>query len=69
MEVSSALDGIIASGQCFSLRNLAINGNDLIAAGFKEGKPIGQMLSQLLNEVMEGAMPNEKDALIERARI
>lgn len=67
-EVSSALDGIIASGQCFSLRHLAVNGDDLIAVGFKEGEPIGQMLSQLLNEVMEGAMPNEKDALIERAK-
>jgi tRNA nucleotidyltransferase (CCA-adding enzyme) len=67
-EVSSALDGIIASGQCFSLRHLAVNGDDLIAVGFTEGEPIGQMLSQLLNEVMDGAIPNERDALIERAK-
>jgi tRNA nucleotidyltransferase (CCA-adding enzyme) len=67
-EASDALDDIVASGQCFSLRDLAVNGDDLTAAGFKEGERIGQVLSQLLNEVMEGATPNEKDALLKRAK-
>jgi tRNA nucleotidyltransferase (CCA-adding enzyme) len=66
-EASNALSDIVASGQCFSLRDLAVNGDDLIAAGFNEGERIGQVLSQLLNEVMEGATPNEKDALLKRA--
>jgi hypothetical protein len=42
--------------------------SDLIAAGFNEGERIGQVLSQLLNEVMEGATPNETDALLKRAK-
>jgi tRNA nucleotidyltransferase (CCA-adding enzyme) len=67
-EASNALNDIVASGQCFSLRDLAVNGADLISAGFREGKRIGQILSLLLNEVMEGAVPNEKEALIERAK-
>jgi tRNA nucleotidyltransferase (CCA-adding enzyme) len=67
-KVSAALDDIIASGQCFSLRDLAVNGDDLIAAGFKEGESIGQTLYGLLNEVMDGATPNEKGALVESAK-
>ncbi|HHW46337.1 MAG TPA: HD domain-containing protein [Clostridiales bacterium] len=61
------LDQIIKEGKCFRLRDLAINGHDLIAIGFKEGRDIGICLNELLNLVMEDKLPNEKKVLLEYA--
>ena len=58
---------ILAEHQCFTLRQLAVNGNDLKALGITDGKQIGQMLHQLLEEVTDDLLPNEKDALEKRA--
>ena len=43
--------------------SLAIDGNDLIALGFK-GKKIGETLEKCLNTVIDGKVENEKDKLI-----
>lgn len=45
---------------CFSLKDLAINGNDLIQLGYKPGKKIGAVLNQLLEMVIDGIMENNK---------
>ena len=58
---------ILAEHQCFTLNQLAVNGNDLKAIGITDGKQIGQVLRQLLNEVIDEQIPNEKDALEKRA--
>ena len=52
---------------CFSIRDLKISGKDLIGAGVPEGPRIGRILSDLLEEVIDGACPNERDALMARA--
>ena len=56
-------------GECFTLSNLAINGNDLIALGFPKGKHIGHILNYLLDEVMKNPCTyfNQKETLIELA--
>ncbi len=54
---------IIAEEQCFSLKDLAVDGNDLIAMGLK-GKKIGNALSLLLDAVIDGKVPNDKDELL-----
>ena len=52
---------------CVSLNALAINGNDL--KDFVPQSPImGEILAQLLDEVVDGALENEKNALLSRAR-
>ena len=55
------------SNECFSLSTLAVNGSDLIDSGIAGGKIIGELLNTLLDEVIEGKLPNEKNALLERA--
>lgn len=55
---------IIEEGQCFSLKNLAVNGDDLIAAGFAPGRELGTALTILLDKVMNEELPNEKEALL-----
>ena len=48
---------------CLSLKDLAINGHDLMAIGFT-GKAIGSTLHSLLEQVIDGTLPNEKSALL-----
>lgn len=49
-------------------RTLAIGGGDLIALGMKPGKEMGALLSEALEKVIAGDLPNEKDALTAWAR-
>lgn len=58
---------ILAEKQCVSLKNLAVNGVDLLRAGFPQGKEIGAALSGLLDYVLEHPEDNQKDILLERA--
>ena len=50
-----------------TLKSLAVNGNDLMELGY-QGRQIGQMLNALLEQVLEGTLPNEKTALIQAAK-
>ena len=58
------VDEILSEAACFSLRDLAINGNDLLELGLK-GKIVGQLLQDCLEAVMEDKVPNEYSALID----
>lgn len=55
---------IIEENQCFTLKKLDINGNDLIKEGLS-GRQIGQALKFLLERVIEEKVKNEKETLIE----
>lgn len=61
------LNEVIAENSAFSLKQLAVNGKDLMANGFEPGPEMGAILKKLLNEVMEGC-PNEKDVLLQKAK-
>ncbi len=54
---------IIEKNECFSLKTLAVNGNDLLQMGFK-GKEIGKKLDFLLQGVIDGRFENKKDSLL-----
>jgi len=66
--LEALLDQVIAEKACFSLKDLAVNGNDLIGLGIENGTEIGRILKQLLEGVIEEAYQNEKDILIEKAK-
>ena len=55
---------LVAQGQCFSLKNLAVNGQDVIAAGIVPGPEVGRVLEGLLERVLSGEVPNEREALL-----
>lgn len=52
---------------CFSLKDLEVNGRDIMALGVPEGKQVGAVLDGLLNAVINGDIPNNKSLLIEKA--
>lgn len=54
---------ILEEKECFSLKNLAVNGNDMIKAGYA-GIEIGNRLEYLLNAVIEGNCPNTREDLL-----
>ena len=66
--VSEELNRIITSGECYSLRQLAVNGSDLLHIGIGSGVQIGQTLDTLLDKVIGGELPNEKEALLSYAK-
>lgn len=61
------LEKILAEQSCFSLKQLAVDGNDLLAAGFAPGPQLGEMLQRLLDMVVDQQIPNEKAALLQAA--
>ena len=60
------LDECEKSDLCVTLRQLAVDGNDLRSLGF-EGKQIGDMLENLLDKVISCELKNEKSILLEYA--
>lgn len=58
------LEEVLQDDECFSLKDLAVNGKDLIEIGYKPGKEIGNTLNCLLRLVIEGVYPNKKDELL-----
>ena len=50
------------------LADLAINGDDLIAAGLEPGPDLGRVLRELLHDVVEDPALNTRAELLERAR-
>ena len=58
----SRLDKIISDGEPFTVKDLAVNGNDMIALGL-QGRQIGEALDNLLEKVIDNELPNEKSAL------
>jgi tRNA nucleotidyltransferase (CCA-adding enzyme) len=57
---------ILAEGSCLSLKELAVKGSDLIAAGMKPGPELGQELDRLLNLVIEDPSRNTRDYLMKQ---
>lgn len=58
---------IINEKQCFNLKDLALNGYDLINLGYS-GKCVGASLEFLLGEVIDGKVQNEKESLIKHLK-
>lgn len=63
--IQALIRQIQAEDACLSLKDLVVNGHDLMALGLS-GKAIGQALNRLLELVMDEEIPNEKEALLAR---
>lgn len=59
---------IRAAGDPLSLKELAVRGEDLIAAGVRPGPDVGEMLQRLLADVLEDPGRNTRDHLLARVR-
>ena len=60
----SDMDVLIEEQKCYRLKDLKINGHDIINNGVPEGAEIGKMLKAILNMVMEGQIENDRVTLL-----
>lgn len=65
--IRSLLEEIRAADACLSLKDLAVNGRDLMALGLK-GREVGSTLNALLDQVIDENLPNAKEALLDFVR-
>ena len=63
-QVRAILEEIKAENACLTLKDLAVNGHDLMALGYS-GKAIGITLNSLLEQVLDEKIPNKKAALLD----
>ena len=64
-EIRRLWEEIEKDGDCVSLKELAVGGGDLLAAGM-EGKEIGETLRRLLDLVLEDPSLNRRELLLEK---
>ncbi len=67
-KISALLEQINQEESCLRIKDLAIDGNDLLALGYTPGPAVGQCLESLLEQVIDEQLPNEKDALLGAAK-
>ncbi len=65
--IKKIITDVLEKEECFSLRQLKINGSDLISLGFPKGREIGETLNALLETVVSGQCENERESLIREA--
>ena len=59
---------VVTRGDCVSLKQLAVNGKDIIGQGATPGKQLGEILEQLLQKVLDAPELNEKEILLSLAK-
>jgi tRNA nucleotidyltransferase (CCA-adding enzyme) len=62
----AAVERIRATNPPLVLKDLAVKGDDLIAAGVRPGPDVGEALARLLDEVLEDPERNTRDYLLSR---
>jgi len=67
VRILEVLEEIREEDSCLGLKDLAVNGKDLMEIGYR-GRSIGTMLNWLLDQVMEETLPNERDVLLAWAK-
>lgn len=59
---------LLREGQCLTLKDLAVNGKDALEAGIPAGPEVGRTLEALLNAVLDGEVPNQREELLKRMK-
>ena len=66
-EFAALLEEEARRGACVSLKDLAVNGADLIKLGYAPGPALGAALNGLLARVVDGSLENRREALLAEA--
>lgn len=66
--IEEMIEEILREELCFSRRDLAVDGRDLMEDGMEAGPQLGYVLDQLLELVIDEELPNEREALLEKSR-
>ncbi len=64
-QMKQLLEQILQEQPCLHIRDLTICGKDLLALGMPQGKAVGDLLGAALEQVICGALPNQRDVLLQ----
>lgn len=67
-QVRLLIDQLLQEDACLTIRDLAVNGHDLMQLGIPAGKELGRCLQSLLDAVLDETIPNAKEPLLEAAK-
>lgn len=67
IQLYELMDKIVTEEQCFTIKELEVNGKDLLNIGYKQGKQLGAALQGLLDCVIANEVENDKEKLLELA--
>jgi putative nucleotidyltransferase with HDIG domain len=68
VELEKRINEVQTAQSALSLKDLAVNGKDLMESGIPAGKQLGAILQKLMETVLEHPEENEKNHLLEIAR-
>jgi tRNA nucleotidyltransferase (CCA-adding enzyme) len=63
-QLRAVYEGLLLEEAVFCLRDLAVGGADVVAAGVAPGPEVGRTLRRLLSAVVDGRLPNDRDVLL-----
>ena len=66
-QVEALVSRVLDEGLCFTTRQLCVSGDDLAALGVPRGPQIGLLLNRLLDEIIDGRLENDRQALLSQA--
>ena len=64
-ELERILDEVIEAEEAFSIKDLKVGGRDIIALGIEEGPTVGRILADVLDQVIDEKLVNERDRIID----
>jgi len=67
-QIHQEIEDIFCQGECFTLKDLAVNGSDLAQLGIAPGEAMGNILEELLDAVMRDADLNCKGILLDMVK-
>ena len=63
-ELKTILEAILENNEAYRIRDLAINGTDLLGMGIEAGPELGRILAETLEDVIAENIPNERESLL-----
>lgn len=63
-KAETVLEEVLRTRDCFTLSQLAVNGEDLISFGLERGPQVGTALRKALSAVMDGEIPNQREEIL-----
>lgn len=68
-ELEKKYEEVVADADCVRIKDLKVNGGDLIKMGIKPGPQMGEILQKLLDMVIEDPEKNDREYLIEQVKM
>ena len=65
-DLEDAIRKVISDGDCLLIKDLCVNGKDLIAAGVEPGPKLGEILKTLLEDVLDTPSNNNREYLMKK---